>query len=163
MAAMFELVRLLSRKRLAEESLIHGYLHSSDKRIRRRYVEEDNYKTEVATAIATSVPALIKAGRSKRSRDESRDGHWWTTGNRTWDDQAFKKRFRLRRSTFDHILNEIRDSIQKTPTPIKPNPTPPDARLAICLYRLAHGCSFLIYLESLNQLLMLCSKMCFYL
>ena len=31
----------------------------------------------------------------------------------------------------------------KMPTPMKPNPTTPYTQLAICLYRLAHGCTFL--------------------
>jgi hypothetical protein len=143
MAATFELVKLLSRKRFVEDSLFQDYLRSSNERVKRRILEEESYEIEVATAIATSVPALLKAGRRERAPDEVRDGHWWTTGYQTWNDQAFKKRFRLTRGTFDYILSEIRDSICKTPTPMKPNPTPPETQLGICLYRLAHGCSFL--------------------
>lgn len=45
--------------------------------------------------------------------------------------------------TFELILGEIKDLIVKEPTHMKPHPTPPATQLAICLYRLAHGCTFL--------------------
>ena len=64
-------------------------------------------------------------------------------GYRTWDDAAFKKRLRASRETFNFILNEISNEITKQPTRMKPNPTPPSTQLAVCLYRLAHGCSYL--------------------
>ncbi|XP_015774992.1 PREDICTED: uncharacterized protein LOC107353184 [Acropora digitifera] len=41
------------------------------------------------------------------------------------------------------ILAEIENDITKQPTPMKPNPTPPATQLAICLYRLTHGCTLL--------------------
>ena len=143
MAVMCELLKNFSRKRTAQESFTQNYLRSSDERIKRRCLEEQNYEMEIATAIGSSIPTLIKAGRLNRGPDESRDGSWWTTGYRTWNDHVFKKRFRLARRTFDFILHEIEDSIYKMPTPMKPNPTPPYTQLAICLYRLAHGCTFL--------------------
>ena len=64
-------------------------------------------------------------------------------GYRNWDDAAFKKRMRVSRDTFRFILAEIENDITKQPTPMEPNPTPPATQLAICLYRLAHGCKFL--------------------
>ena len=50
---------------------------------------------------------------------------------------------RVSRDTFRFILTEIENDIMKQPTPMKPNLTPPATQLAICLYRLAHGCTFL--------------------
>ena len=50
---------------------------------------------------------------------------------------------RVSRDTFRFILAEIKNDITKQPTPMKPNPTPPATQLAICLHRLAHGCTFL--------------------
>ena len=49
----------------------------------------------------------------------------------------------MSRDTFEFILGEIKDLILKKPTRMKPNPTPPAAQLVLCLYRLAHGCTFL--------------------
>ena len=50
-------------------------------------------ETEVAAALALSIPVLIKRNRKKRSEDEQRDGNWWINGYQNWDEDAFKKRF----------------------------------------------------------------------
>ncbi|CAB4016868.1 Hypothetical predicted protein [Paramuricea clavata] len=75
--------------------------------------------------------------------DEHRSSTWWSEGYRTWDDVAFKKRLRVSRAIFDFILNEISAQIVKQPTRMKPHPTSPATQLAICLYRLAHGVTYL--------------------
>ena len=49
----------------------------------------------------------------------------------------------MSRDTFEFILGEIRDDISKISTPMKPHPTLPATQLTLCLYRLAHGCTFL--------------------
>ena len=84
----------------------------------------------------------MKKPRVERSRDEERDKSWWENGYRNWTDNAFKKRLRVNRCTFEYILYEIKPIITKTPTRFKPHPTPPETQLAICLYRLAHGCTY---------------------
>lgn len=86
---------------------------------------------------------LNKKPREERGEDELRNNTWWSQGYRNWDDAAFKKRLRVSRDTFEFILAEITNDIVKQPTRMKPQPTPPATQLAICLYRLAHGCTFL--------------------
>lgn len=49
----------------------------------------------------------------------------------------------MSRATFDFILNEISHEIIQQPTRMKPHPTSPDIQLAICLYHLAHGVTYL--------------------
>lgn len=42
------------------------------------------------------------------------------------------------------MVHVIRTFIEKTPTDMVPTPIQPDKRLALTIYRLAHGCSFAI-------------------
>ena len=51
-----------------------------------------------------------------------------------WTEEDFKGKMRLERQTFDHILNDIRDNLQLTPTNLKPDPTTPDRQLALTIY-----------------------------
>ena len=81
--------------------------------------------------------------KNGRDPDEKRIKHWWTNGYHSWSDEAFKKRLRVKRETFNFILNEVQDLLIKTPAPMKPEPTPPSTQLAICLYRLTHGFTFM--------------------
>ena len=110
---------------------------------KRRFAEGLSFETEVAQAAAFSAILLSKKERQARGLDELRINNWWSQGYRNWDDAAFKKRMRVSRDTFRFILAEIENDIMKQPTPMKPNPTPPAIQLAICLYRLAQGCTFL--------------------
>ena len=143
MAAMTKLVKLFSRKRRAAEEGQHSFLTMNNEMSKRRFTEELSFETEVAQAAALSVILLSKKQRQARGLDELRINNWWSQGYRNWDDAAFKKRMRVSRDTFRFILAEIENDITKQPTPMKPNPTPPATQLAICLYRLAHGCTFL--------------------
>ena len=52
-------------------------------------------------------------------------------------DNRFKKTFRVTRTTFNNILNSIRQDIDKDN--ITEGPITPECRLAICLYRLGRG------------------------
>ena len=143
MAAMTELATLFSRKRRAAEEGLHSLLTMNNEMSKRRFTEELSFETEVAQAAALSAILLSKKERQARGLDELRINNWWSQGYRNWDDVAFKKRMRVSRDTFRFILVEIKNDIIKQPTPMKPNPTPPATQLAICLYRLAHGCMFL--------------------
>ena len=82
----------------------------------------------------------MKRPRKGRRVDEERSSSWWRNGYRNWDDTAFRKRLRTNRATFQFILGEIEDQLVKEPTRFKPEP--PDTQLAICLYRLAHACTY---------------------
>ena len=86
--------------------------------------------------------ATMKRPRKERGADEERSSAWWRNGYRNWDDTAFKKRLRTNWATFQFILGEIEDQLVKEPTRFKPEPIPPDTQLAICLYRLAYGCTY---------------------
>ena len=116
----------------------------SRKRSREQLVMEFEKDLDLAEAFVVSTAGVmsIKKRRLKRSRDEQRDKSWWENGYRNWDDKAIKKRLRINRVTFEYILREIKDKITKTATHFKPNPTPPETQLAICLYRLAHGSTY---------------------
>ena len=54
----------------------------------------------------------------------------------------FKKKQRVRRETFEHILNYARPHLEKTPTNMKPHPISVKRQLALTLYRLAHAASY---------------------
>lgn len=86
---------------------------------------------------------ITKSTRNERGPDELRNANWWANGYQNWDQDSFKKRLRVSRDTFEFILGEIKDLIVKEPTRMKPNPAPPATQLALCLYKLAHGCTFL--------------------
>ena len=79
--------------------------------------------------------------RKERGQNESRDGSWWASGYRNWNDFAFKKRFRVKRDTFDFLVQDVTHLLEKQPTRMNPEPVIPEKQLAICLYRLAHGSS----------------------
>ena len=54
----------------------------------------------------------------------------------------FKKNLRVRRETFEHILNSVRSHLEKTPTDMKPHPISVERQLALTLCRLAHAASY---------------------
>ena len=94
-------------------------------------------------ASVLSAIMITKSNRNERGPDELRNGNWWANGYQNWDQDSFKKRLRVYRDTFVFILGEIKYLIVKEPTRMKPDPTPPATQLALCLYKLAHGCTFL--------------------
>ena len=108
---------------------------------RKRILLERNDESELAAILGLCAVA-IKKPRKKRDKNETRDTSWWESGYANWSDVAFKKRLRLNRTTFQFILENIRHRIEKKATRLKPFPVPTHTRLAICLYRLAHGCTY---------------------
>ena len=141
--AKTQFVKLLSNKRKAAEEGLNSLLRMDVEIAKKRIADELFYEEEVAQAAALSAVLLSKKPRQERSHDEPRNNNWWSQGYDNWDDAAFKKRLRVSRDTFEFILAEIENDITKEPTPMKPHPTPPATQLALCLYRLAHGCTFL--------------------
>ena len=108
---------------------------------RKRLLQDMDEELDVAQALGLCAVAM-KRPRKGRSVDEERSSSWWRNGYQNWDDTAFKKRLRTNRATFQFILGEIEDQLVKEPTRFKPEPIPPDTQLGICLYRLAHGCTY---------------------
>ena len=143
MAAEMQIAKHLCGKRKANEERLFSWLKECYKRAKLIFNEELNCEVEIAQAAALSVISLSRKPRKERGCDERRSSTWWSEGYRTCDDVAFKKRLRVSHSTFDFILNEISNNIAKQPTRMKPYPTSPATQLAVCLYRLAHGCTFL--------------------
>ena len=143
MAAELQIVKYLGKKRKLTEERLVSWQTESGIRTKRRFDEELNYEADIAQTVALASIVVSRNPRKKRECDEHRSSSWWVEGFRTWDNAAFKKRLRVSRETFDFILNEISDEIAKKPTRMKPNPTSPSTQLAVCLYRLAHGCSYL--------------------
>ena len=109
---------------------------------KKRFRREMEFETEASQPAVMSAIVITKSDRNERGPDELRNGNWWTDGYQNWDEESFKKRLRVSRDTFEFILSEIKDLIVKEPTRMKPHPTPPATQLALCLYRLAHGCTF---------------------
>lgn len=127
--------------------------------------EMDDEDMEYVHQLTASVVAIYeKKERKKRGPDQPRDRSWFKDGYPIWDDQRFKRNFRVKRETFELILNEIRVEIFKEPTRFKPEPTSPDCQLAITLYRLAHGCTFTVledlFGESLENCCVIFNKVC---
>ena len=144
MASAMEFAKLVQSRKKKEEKELEEWFTENRKRSRERMVMEFDKDFDLAeTFVVSAVGVLsVKKPRLERSRDEQRDKSWWANGYRNWNDEAFKKRLRVNRCTFEYILNEIRHNIVKESTRFKPHPTPPETQLAICLYRLAHGCTF---------------------
>lgn len=138
-----QLVKHLSRKRKLNEERLFLWQRESVTRAKRRFEDELADEIELALAAASSVIFLTRKQRKDRRPDERRRNTWWSEGYQSWSDAAFKRRFRVSRATFDFLLNEIGHEIVKQPTRMKPHPTTLDTQLAICLYRLAHGVTYL--------------------
>ena len=142
MAAASQLLKTISRRRQERHDLEMQMLvtQKSESRKRKLQMMEDD---EIDTAKAIGLCAVrAKRPRKERDPDEQRSSSWWRHGYRNWDDSAFNKRLRINRATFQFILGEIEAQLVKEPTRFKPEPIPPDTQLAICLYRLAHGCTY---------------------
>lgn len=143
MAAAPELLKFFSRKRKAEQEFLGNQYRLKEEVAKKRFRREMEFETEASQPAVMSAIVITKSDRNERGPDELRNGNWWSDGYQNWDEESFKKRLRVSRDTFEFILSEIKDLIVKEPTRMKPHPTPPATQLALCLYRLAHGCTFL--------------------
>ena len=143
MAAALELLKFFSRKRKAEQEFLGHQYRLKEEMAKKRFRRKMEFETEASQPAVMSAIVITKSDRNERGPDELRNGNWWTDGYQNWDEESFKKRLRVSRDTFEFILTEIKDLIVKEPTRMKPHPTPPATQLALCLYRLAHGCTFL--------------------
>ena len=80
---------------------------------------------------------LRNAPRKISCRRFVRNQGWWDIVVNDYSDERFKYTFRMSRSTLNHILENIREGLQKqivTELLISP-----EMRLEICLYKLKKG------------------------
>jgi len=141
MAALLELEKLFSHKRRAEEEFLSCQYKMNKEMAKRRCQREIEFEMKASEPAVLSAIMINKSNRNKRGPDELSNGNWWANGYQNWDQDSFKKRLRVSRDTFEFILGKIKDLIVKEPTYMKPNPTPPATPLALCLYKLPHGCT----------------------
>ena len=93
------------------------------------FLSQMNKEIEEAQVFAQCRVLLSSNQRKERGQNEPLDG-------------SFKKCFRVKRDTFDFLVQEVRHLLEKQPTCMNPKPVTPEKQLAICLYRLAHGSSY---------------------
>ena len=80
MAAAIGLVKILSRKRKAEQEFIDYQFTVVEQNIKRRYLRQEEFETKVALGTALSTMTLAMGNRSKRGPNEQRSNDWWTNG-----------------------------------------------------------------------------------
>ena len=132
------------------------------------YSDLDHYYTEVeeserikrkksrgtAAAVATTAAAAAAANSDEQADADSkgpappqqrrlwvkdRSGAWWDECNRPeFPEEEFRKAFRMGRTTFDSICEELNSVIAKEDTTLR-NAIPVRQRVAVCLWRLATG------------------------
>ncbi|KAJ8750592.1 hypothetical protein K2173_015760 [Erythroxylum novogranatense] len=78
-------------------------------------------------------------GQQRRIWVKDRDRAWWDDCNRPdFPEIEFKKAFRMSKSTFDMICDELNSVIAKEDTTLR-NAIPVRQRVAVCIWRLATG------------------------
>ena len=76
--------------------------------------------------------------RAERScRRLERNSGWWELVWNTYNDERFKKTFRVSRETFDFILERLRKTLERET--LCEEPISPELHLGLCLYRLGRG------------------------
>ena len=99
----------------------------------------------VVYASVDEISVISKDAYQRRTNSNGDHGNvWWRVVYQNWDEEQFKEKFGIFKCNFDHMVHVIRTFIEKTPTNIVPVPIQPDKRLALTVYRLAHGCSFAV-------------------
>ncbi|KAI4377522.1 hypothetical protein MLD38_015131 [Melastoma candidum] len=80
-----------------------------------------------------------ESGQHRRLWVKDRSKAWWDECNRPeFPDEEFKKAFRMRKSTFDTICDELNSAIAKEDTTLR-SAIPVRQRVAVCIWRLATG------------------------
>ena len=118
---------------------------------RRKVTVFDNDEEEISNVfqvMKSLEKGISKARQNRQSRgpviNREQGKLWWGNAYQNWEDDQFKERFRINSETFNFILQTIEPYITKTPTNIVPDPIEPEKQLALTIYRLAHGVSFLV-------------------
>lgn len=86
---------------------------------------------------STSAPATGQQHRRLWVKDRSKD--WWDQRNHPdFPEDQFRKDFRMSRSTFEFICNELETGVTKKNTMLR-DAIPVRQRVAVCIWRLATG------------------------
>lgn len=138
-------------------SNLDGYYSQVEESERVRRKKSRNMASSVAVATAseacleeaTSSEGVVNnnnnssnksgGGPQRRLWVKDRSGAWWDECNREdFPEEEFRKAFRMGRSTFDVICEELNSAIVKEDTTLR-NAIPVRQRVAVCLWRLATG------------------------
>ena len=72
----------------------------------------------------------------RKSPHELGNAQWWTQGYLNWDGEEFARRLRINRATFDYLLAEIGQLIEKVPCNRNQFPIEEHRQIALTIY---HG------------------------
>ena len=107
--------------------------------------EEDK---EILHILVISNGAILLGRQERKANrpnvDRGQGKVWWRNIKVNWSEKQSSEEFRICRETFNFILSIIQPFIIKVPTNLVPIPIDSEEQLALTLYRLAHGCSFIV-------------------
>lgn len=113
----------------------HSVAENSDLRQRNKRARSSSAAASASTAAASSGPAASQ--RRLWVKDRSKD--WWEKcSHPDFPEEEFKKAFRMSKSTFEMICNELDPIITKKDTMLRAA-IPVRQRVAVCIWRLATG------------------------
>jgi hypothetical protein len=99
----------------------------------------DGLEEATSEGVANDANGAKTGGSQRRLWVKDRSGSWWDEcNNEDFPEHEFKKAFRMGKSTFDLICEELNSAIVKEDTTLR-NAIPVRQRVAVCLWRLATG------------------------
>ena len=107
----------------------------------------DKVASALSQSLITSVNQQTKRKNKQSNEDRLQLNRFWLAGYDNWSAEEFKERMRINRETLDFILEQITHLIHKEPTYMVPNPIEDHPQLGLTIYRLAHGCSFIVIMD----------------
>ena len=102
--------------------------------------EIENEMEYVTATVIAAGQLSPKQKQKQKSPDIIREKTFWENGYQNWSNAMFKKKLRVRRETFVHILNYVRPHLEKTN--MKPDLISVERQLALTLYHLAHAATY---------------------
>ncbi|KAK5817323.1 protein ALP1-like [Gossypium arboreum] len=132
-----------TRTMLEFHSNLNDYYSKIDETDR---VKRKKSRVKAATVVATASNHVAEDGNGKSGSGQQRrlwvkdrSNAWWDECNRPdYPEEEFKKAFRMSKSTFDLICDELKAVIAKEDTTLR-NAIPVKQRVAVCIWRLATG------------------------
>ena len=96
----------------------------------------DKVASALSQSLITSVNQQTKRKNKQSNEDRLQLNRFWLAGYDNWSAEEFKERMRINRETLDFILEQITHLIHKD-----------HPQLGLTIYRLAHGCSFIVIMD----------------